>query len=298
MRRRRQLPLALALAAAALGSAPAFACDGGDGRVWMRQPAYNGITWDQLAAQCPVGGGGPCTGALAGWVWANADDVLQLFSCWAPQLASQTCAATVVDVGAGGAAVNALGANFRYSTSFSMYAISEGWVSTREASGAPMYGAAYESVGVNQMGGYAVGALTVTVSSVPADAGSSYRGAWLYRADAGAAPSPVVSCVAPLDAGAAPADAGVDDGGSADAGRADAGSADAGRSDGGVRDGGAPDAGETPGAAEPVHLRVGCSSGAELPFALLLLAVLRRLDRSNRRGVRESRPCNLDDSPS
>lgn len=298
----RHLALAAAVAAAGLASRTASACDGGDGRFWLRQPVAQGMTWDQLAALCPLGGAGPCTGALAGLTWANADEVLGLFGCFAPELTARTCAAGVENLGAASTAVGALGANYTYATSFSMTQSSEGWVSTREASGAPMLGQAFTSVGVNQSGGYAIGTLGVGISTLAADAGSPYRGAWLYRRDGGSFAIPVVSCVAPMvDAGA---DAGASDGGradagTADAGAADAGAADAGRSDGGVADAGAPDGGETPGRAGPVHLGVGCSSGAEAPCAvLLLLLAFARLGKSIRRGVRESRPCELDDSPS
>jgi hypothetical protein len=63
----------------------------GNGREWRQLTETTGLTWDQLTAALPRDGVTPASGMIgtrnvAGWVWANEAQVIELFSRWVPAI--------------------------------------------------------------------------------------------------------------------------------------------------------------------------------------------------------------------
>jgi hypothetical protein len=80
----------LLLAAAAAAADP---IDDGAGREWRQLYETTGVTWNQVAAICPLDGATPCSGSIgsnsySGWVWATDAQVVEFMSRWEPALAA------------------------------------------------------------------------------------------------------------------------------------------------------------------------------------------------------------------
>lgn len=148
------------------------------GRTWRQVVGTTGHTWDQVGSICPTDGS-TCSGSLGGldmtgWTWASQQDVLGLFSEFAPEI--------VPGGSVGGPAYTLAGLGFTgvfiptsefYTVVGGFFSIS-GW--TRTASDGlaivPGVSASYNPHD---------GAFSV-LGTAPTDSASQYRGVWLYRA--------------------------------------------------------------------------------------------------------------------
>ncbi len=143
-----------------------------------------GITFNQLAAQCPRDGQTPCSGSLAGWVWATEDQVVDLLEESYPEIRQTQSADPVPSYGGSGQAFFFYASNFfatiKPTQAFYLtYATSEygaGLTATLDINGVPMVG--YASTGstpVSIDGSLGIGPMGDRASSSP------YVGAFLWR---------------------------------------------------------------------------------------------------------------------
>jgi hypothetical protein len=61
----------------------------GHGHLWRQLTETQGLSWQDVAARCPVDGHGACSGSVAGvdltgWTWGNQSRVMDLFNTYLP----------------------------------------------------------------------------------------------------------------------------------------------------------------------------------------------------------------------
>jgi hypothetical protein len=170
--------LALTSVAPAAADPPTDLTDDGNGRQWMQLTTTVGLTPGSVAQVCPRDGESRCSGSvggkdLSGWVWATADQVVELMAMFEPALLT----ADPPQVGGPdyfGSAFTFLGVmqpTFEANGYGFFHASASGWTSTTDDSGAPLLGSA-------AYGGYPIsGGLGVTAPQTqPLRAGT-----WLWR---------------------------------------------------------------------------------------------------------------------
>jgi hypothetical protein len=178
----------------ALPSAIAQNVDDGHGREWQQFKNYAGVSWNSLAARCPQDGATPCSladGRPGDWIWATADQVQQLMSYWAPELATQPSSENAF---AANGFLSSFQPTFSFCGTYQCGASGAGLTSSRDSNGVPIVGSAGWGTNlVSFTGGLGVG------PSGDAAAGSNGVGAFFFRYtgpgifaydDAGTLPSP------------------------------------------------------------------------------------------------------------
>lgn len=159
------------------------------GREWRQVDGLVNVTWLQVEAICPTDGITPCAGSLAGidlsgWVWANTDQVTELFAEFVPQIVGQP------SLGGPSLVLPALfffgsfAPTFEFYTTFGGYNYLSAWTST-ERDG--LAGVAEVSATWNAFDSIWNVAAQASVSTA-----SVYRGVWLVHL-----PAPI--CTADLD---------------------------------------------------------------------------------------------------
>ena len=152
----------------------------GHGKVWRQLTMTTGMTWNQVAQNCPQDGVTSCTGALSGWVWATDAQVLQLMSYTEPAMATNRSVSGFQYLTTAGNFLNiflptASGCSSSY-TSFGCFSSLSGWTATKDQNGYPIVG----SVGKSESNFGFSGGFAVSSIANP-DAVDSARGVWLWR---------------------------------------------------------------------------------------------------------------------
>jgi hypothetical protein len=168
--------------------------DDGHGREWQQFKNYAGVSWNSLAARCPHDGATPCSladGRPGDWIWATADQVKQLMSYWAPELATQPSSENAF---AANGFLSSFQPTFSFCGTYQCGTSGAGLTSSRDIHGVPIVGSAGWGTNlVSFTGGLGVG------PSGDAAAGSNGVGAFFFRYtgpgifaydDAGTLPSP------------------------------------------------------------------------------------------------------------
>jgi hypothetical protein len=173
----------------------------GHGKEWLQLPATAGISWNATAQVCPQDGLTGCSGSIEGrnvneWVWATDTQVLQLFSYFDQDLATNRSAEGMAHFGTAQSFLS--GSTFQPTHSFCITyacgAFAGGWTATIDNTGLPIVGSVgWGTTPVSLNGSFSV------VATANADDAQSTRGVWLWRAtgpgphaydDAGSVASP------------------------------------------------------------------------------------------------------------
>ncbi len=144
---------------------------------WQQFKNYAGVTWNSLAARCPLDGLTTCDltpgGQRGDWVWATGEQVQQLLSYYAPELATQTSSNNFV---AAETFLSAFQPTFSFCGTYSCGASGAGLTSSKDNNGVPIVGnAGWGMTNVSISGGLGVGP-----SGDPA-VGNSGVGAFFFR---------------------------------------------------------------------------------------------------------------------
>ena len=170
---RRAVLLALLLAAPL---AAAQTVNDGHSKEWQQFKPFAGASWNGVATYCPQDGATACSGPngqRSDWIWATADQVQQLMSYYAPEMATQASSNNFV------AAASFLGSFqpiFSFCLTYQCGASGAGLTSSKEPYGVPIVGSAgWSTTSVSFGGGLGVGP-----SGDPA-VGSSSVGVFYFR---------------------------------------------------------------------------------------------------------------------
>ena len=135
--------LAPALLGLLLGAPDAAAQTVNDGhfKEWQQFRNYAGVSWDSLAARCPLDGETPCDVSVGGppgeWIWATGAQVQQLMSYYAPAFESQPIAS---DFFAAQSFLTAFQPTFSFCITYACGASGAGLTSSRDENGVPIVG--------------------------------------------------------------------------------------------------------------------------------------------------------------
>jgi hypothetical protein len=180
--------LAWALPAAAVPPNPLL---DDDGKQWRQLYETMPANWSQIAQVCPRDGVTPCSGSigskvLTGWVWATADQVVQLMGAYEPAVLTSS-PPSVSGEAYFGSAQTFLG-DMRWTGYISTYTgyteWTVGWTSSSDEAGLPIDG----RVGFGWWppgGGFLVGGV--------ADETTVARGIWLWRPSTDDLTAPVIT---------------------------------------------------------------------------------------------------------
>ena len=151
----------------------------GHGKVWRQLTMTTGMSWNQVAQNCPQDGVTGCSGALSGWVWGTDAQVLQLMSYTEPAMATNRSVSGFQYLTTAGNFLNifsptASGCNSSY-TSFGCFSSLSGWTATKDINGYPIVG----SVGKSESNFGFSGGFDVS-SIVNPGAVDSARGVWMW----------------------------------------------------------------------------------------------------------------------
>ena len=171
----------LLLVAGSIGLARAGVNDG-RGKEWMQLPATVGLSWNATAQVCPQDGVTACVGSAAGrnvndWVWATDAQVLQLFSIFEPAMLTNRSVGGLAYFTTADLFLSTFQPTQSFCITYSCGAYGAGWTSSRDAAGAPIFGAVgWSTTSVSASGSFGVG------PAASADEALRERGLWLWRA--------------------------------------------------------------------------------------------------------------------
>ncbi len=121
----------------------------GHGKEWRQLTTTQGMTWNQVAQNCPQDGITPCHGTLSGWTWATDAQVLQLMSYTEPAMATSRSVNGAQFFNSANSFLTiftptASGCSSTY-TSFGCFASLSGWTATKDQNGYPIIGSVGDS---------------------------------------------------------------------------------------------------------------------------------------------------------
>lgn len=183
-----------ALVCLTLGVLPASASTAyadGNGREWRQVSDTKGISWDEMAAVCPLQGASPCRGGvdrigvdLGGWTWATREQVKDLFNILLSDLPQFAAADRLPAEGglrsgqhiywlAASALTSAFEPTFVSATNYSTSIGVAGMTSTRGSNGQVVLGTFGYGHGMVRLDGH------FAIEIIPS--APSFAGAWLWR---------------------------------------------------------------------------------------------------------------------
>ena len=182
MRDFRSLRAALAvlsLAGAADGAAAGV--NDGNGKEWRQLPETTFVSWNQLAAVCPLDGASPCAGLangrdVTGWIWATQPQLAALFQQYDASVDANGNSTSVWSGFAANAFLGVFQPTFSFASTYQAGGSASGWTATTDASGLPLEGSVGWSTNlVSFSGGFGIGPVA------DASSATQFRGAWLWR---------------------------------------------------------------------------------------------------------------------
>lgn len=167
---------ALACSAASHAQFNAVAYVDSQGRQWRQLDTSCGLTWNQVAALCPVDGVTRCTGtinnqSITGWVWATRAQVQQLLVELGAGVGTPDCSSSTTATGQ-------VFAYFHSTTNADLSSIVDGWTSTVSTAPATKGFVFTPTVRLDQDSGVGY-TCSGTVSAKSWS--STDRGVWLFR---------------------------------------------------------------------------------------------------------------------
>lgn len=150
----------------------------GHGKEWRQLTSTGrGLSWNQIAQNCPQDGATPCAGANDGWIWATDAQVLELMSYYEPAMATTRGVGGMQYFFTAQTFLSAFQPTFSFCGTYQCGAYGAGWTASRDENDLPIFGAVgWGNTNVSIDGSFGVGAART------ADETDNFRGIWLWRA--------------------------------------------------------------------------------------------------------------------